>query len=971
VLTYCIYMASSVLHAELPWYVDSATTKQTITLTNGLKREIRTYFPSKSDNFSVDTKIYKNNGTESLFIETAPIRLANKAQCAVDSKSPARSSTLFIDSYSLGQIASRMASATGQDQKSFINQAIERFRYTGTTAFKMIANRLLTGKLPLLPKVEKTRIKGDLFLKLSTDCAQTGKCKALDQYLSDIWSLGTSPDYFRISLEEWKLFDNFTKENFIKKSTRELNSHISCSFLKKFAPWKVDLLNRQKLPERKIEMGVEAHQKSENQWQLGDDGQMHLIKSTSESGSSSYNRKSDDPIVRALKERDDYIGSCDEIAAIEGLKAAAFQFDVVDVDPNYWNDVGFDFWNSLKIYLSYAMRNAPEINEMAFPVAYLVNSLNIEESLYLISNDCRSIAPPACNSDFLARESMRYLTDKDFAKTSTESDLLKDYSAGPSAVLLDKDLNVETDPMNYMKNPEYQKWGENFNSNLQRVRGYFKKRLSQAIRKSKLVTSAVSNTQIAESVRTLFNTVPESDTKRDSFFRLCGEFYLAGHPEFSFVAPNLAKYSTSTGLDPLMNHLGAMKFSEYYSYFKGVSDPIIKLCDELETTKYWEVPGYIAPSDNFRNWHRQMLKMNPPDETAVVRPIIPLSEKPFVAFRAYQTNQSLKNVICSDAVECARDILETMIALFATIHYRDYVATSLRETRSINANVVGSESVCGIYDPWWRTNKAFFDLGVDVVTGVIELFVTTPLYLDMTLAVPKVTSINELMDKGQLKYSPEFDKKTILASFGIDFGTLVGAPCVLSITNTDGPMFDTVAGNYLFTGLKLMACTGSDTQSVAVYSPAKTVQTANSDISGCFSCQLNFESISNEVSFLTNIPIVGGLYHLIKGVVRFFENILDPENVPQNYEFELNRVFEEYRVGEKMSSTSVKLYEYFTKKKNDTVWGYSEKGGNIFVYTLKCQRPLYLSTWDLRESYYNNKEIKILDGEDSCQWGTR
>lgn len=108
----------------------------------------------------------------------APIEFSNRAQCALDSRLPARSVLVVGDGYDAGRLGFNIAKLNAGVSAGKETDAMETYRRAVGFTFTTVANRLLAGHLPLLDQ----QLRG-----LLSTCESTKKCRALDLELSELW----------------------------------------------------------------------------------------------------------------------------------------------------------------------------------------------------------------------------------------------------------------------------------------------------------------------------------------------------------------------------------------------------------------------------------------------------------------------------------------------------------------------------------------------------------------------------------------------------------------------------------------------------------------------------------------------------------------------------------------------------------------------------------------------------------------
>lgn len=150
-------------------------------------------------------------------VATAPdlneLRITNRAQCAVDSEAPTDTAFLIIDGYNAGKLGNSLAKNLGLDTAETSQETMKEFRLSLTHMSLVIFNKLMNGRLPLLPSNinEKTALKN--YSEQVKLCKDKIYCSDLSSYIAKLWALSEDSDVVP-GAPEWKAVDNFSKNNF-------------------------------------------------------------------------------------------------------------------------------------------------------------------------------------------------------------------------------------------------------------------------------------------------------------------------------------------------------------------------------------------------------------------------------------------------------------------------------------------------------------------------------------------------------------------------------------------------------------------------------------------------------------------------------------------------------------------------------------------------------------------------------------
>ena len=270
------------------------------------------------------------------------LRFTNRASCALDSKKPTESAFIIVNNMDAAKGIYRLAKATGNNTTELTEMGIKVYRYTVIQLLQYIHRKLVNKDLPLLP-FDLTARRGLPFRykNISRGCKNDEYCTDLDEYIDEVWkasNVRTNDVSYQLSkVDKYDSKRNFlSSKNYIDKKT---NENLTCHFLKKFSP-------------------IQAHL---------------------------YGTKPDSKVFAQLAEsninRDEYITDCYDMDAQKNLTVAAYQIELNSLKEKYWNRQGFDYWNSLKLYFSWAWRNAPEFEKMAAPFGKVLRAVELENSV--------------------------------------------------------------------------------------------------------------------------------------------------------------------------------------------------------------------------------------------------------------------------------------------------------------------------------------------------------------------------------------------------------------------------------------------------------------------------------------------------------------------------------------------------------------------------------------------------------------
>ena len=648
-------------------------------------------------------------------------------------------------------------------------------------------------------------------------------------------------------------------------------------------------------------------------------------------------------MAKEIQSQGEFTTSCDNFDDLSQPEVALYQFDLKD--PKNFDEFGFDFWHSLKIYLSWAFRNSPEMKTLAEPFDYLFQSANLEEMVLFFSNGCQSIKPASCSEKDLSLDNLRYLTETtgalDWSKLESvrhvpDSSPLEQFSK--PLPLLDEDI------LNLGEHASADEWVKNFRDNFVRTRGYNKIRLSRAVTNLSLITQNVSPGIVNEKVlKDISELNPES---KQQLFYLCSEFSLAGDKDLSFIRKDLWRLKDLKIFDQVLKDLTESNLESFWKHFEELSSNINSLCQNLKQRSIWD-EDFQLKKEGFSPWYQELVyekSFNFTDDVTIS------SEKVSKPFLSIQKG----NVICQDGIHCARLVLDSIMSLSAISHNLSALVPSSREVMSNNmANPYSSRMACGAYDPWAKRNTIIFDFFQDLAQTAVFGLLPTPVYVGATLDPKRVVSFDTLIKEGQVYYDPNFNTKRLKLALIADLGPLTGIPCSVSISGSRLNPFQ----YYMFNGISASTCKERTTTDVVVSSNSD-VDSDKTYRQACATCAINLQTVASSASIIN--PIFRVSFFLIKGVVRLVSNLKDPHDLARDWSVSPNLVALSYRYqGEISKSCSKKLLkgksclekscegevlDELTSKYviSPTVSDFSCIRGKGYLEIKECDRPLHL-----------------------------
>ena len=788
------------------------------------------------------------------------MEFSNRARCALDSKVPTESSFLLVTNTDVAKAVYRLAKLRGEDTDTLTKYGIEVFRYSVVQMIQLIHEKIMNRELPLLPadiSRDDLHLPGT-YKNVMANCRNDEYCSGLDSYIEKLWKITSKNTSAAGKVVDFYTVDNFhSKDSYIVDKTFENKQRVTelkCSYLKKFSPL-----------------------------------QAHL-----------YGTKPDkaalESIAKAALDSSKYLAACDDFKSQTNLQVAAYQLEIPNLKEKKWEDKGFDYWNSLKLYFSWAFRNAPEMQEIASPFASVFKGVAIEDSVLIVPNGCKSITIPKCDGDFLATQAMREFAKEDFKETALNLDVLSNVPEGPQDDLLtDPFTSVNVDELDLGGFANAESWLANFRENFAGTRALMKKKLIHSVSTLNIAKANVSAEKVSELLEKRFTSlITDPSTKnaelKNDLYYLCAEYNFADHDEFSFLKGKLKILRETTLIDGLAGDISDNKTKELFDFYSQIADKVMAGCAKLDQKGIWN-DAFTLDKTGFSPWYVQKVYENKFKSTYSEKMDEYLkNNKPLIAWKSYESSKSSSEVICANSSDCARKVLKSVIDLYSVAQYASTFWNMEQEIKTPALfNPYAERTACKVYDPWFKTKSVLFNLFTDMSQAALSVATPGVIYGRLDLKPGQVTSFNQLVKDGRISYDTRYDKQSITTSLAADFGPLLGVPCMVSISGRANSPYD----NYRFGGVSVGACNQNEDSNLNVRTASDMDENATTGHSECISCRLNFESVASSLTHLSSE--VGPTFFLFRAVFRLYKGLKDPHNIPRSWEANPNYVSETYR----------------------------------------------------------------------------
>lgn len=679
----------------------------------------------------------------------------------------------------------------------------------------------------------------------------------------------------------------------------------------------------------------------------------HYVKKFSALYSNLNNSRPDRELVlKIIEELDDLnsvVSSCDDFIFDSHHDVDILQFDInPENDFNKW---GHSFWYSLKIYLSWAFRYAPELKSFAYPFDFLFKSADIEEMLLFFSNGCESISLSECSDYDLSLSRLNTLT--------ATSDLLNLNLTPWNGPLPGRSVDflmlkplplLEDDHLNLSVFENSHAWVENFRSQFLNLRGFQKLRLRTVFNRLFFLTNYFNLGMAKKNFENETHSIsPES---KKELFLLCSEYQTATDLVIGQLVKDLDIIKDNKFIQEQFEELMEGDFQKSFDFFQDSKNLVNTLCKTWNLGNFWNEDSKPA-KNQYALWYQQLLgkeNINLVWNDGING--IP-SSSPMIKFNNGE-------ILCTTPAHCLRLLLDSMISI-ASISKSASILDSSTVMSSNLSNPYDVMMSCGAYDPWRKKNKLIFDFFHDLTQGAIFGLLPSPIYVSAELDAKKPVAFSTLLKEGKVYYAPEFDPQKIKLSLISDLGPLIGVPCAVSISGAPINPFDF----YLFNGLSFTGCKEDSSTQLQVQT-AQDILTHDNQRRGCVSCAINLQTVSGTLSQVH--PIFRLSSFLIKGVVRLIANLKDPHDLSKNSSISTQQLALSYRyhgeITPKCFKTLLKgksclpkkcqreMMEEFTKLYEVTPISsnFSCFRGTGVVYVKECEGPIYLSGKKLKVS---------------------
>ena len=718
----------------------------------------------------------------------------------------------------------------------------------------------MNGRLPLLqanPDDQNTEVK---YAKVLAQCAKQYPCEAMDQYLASIFGTWKKlPAGNESAYGSYFDLDQFAKRPELLRGRTQPQA--SCLYIKRFS-------------------------EMQSNWSHDRPDQALLQKIA----------------LAALAKKDLFTDCFDESNSLSSRRFI-LQMDVSEVKQKTWKDHGFDFWYSLKLYFSYAWRHPELILDSDHPLTQLFKNLAIEQMISLSSTGCKTVDRPECSQSQVSLELFRSL-----GTMGSPTEVDRPLPDRPEQVLISHDPALHREDAAILpESEESENWIKGYQERILQRRGLLKQRLLLAISQFELLSSSMTSDRIANELGVLKKAMNVDPILYQKMQVLCSEIDEAVRPDIGLLSKRFETTLQITKFKNLVEASSDQQLGGMVSFYESIANTAFPICEQIRIEKLWKQDTPV-PTASYAAWFRDLsgtwaAPVPQPGGTAatpdflgmgdVFNKVISTATLPFLSQEKIDADGAKEsNLICSDASDCVRMLLKSMVDLYAVSAWSDALMPMSEWIQSPNlANPWASATACKVYDPWFGTKQAIVGLMTDLVSTTISGIAPIPAYL---AAAPRPREVKAfaLEPKGDEVYLKPIKKgPSVDVTVGIDLGPWLGIPCALMVSPTS--VRPVINGFYAIAGIQGQLCTGTDNNKLIVHDALASDNPNEKHVfTGCAMCYLNPYSVARSAATLASYGVPGlriAVGAIFSGV-NLAKRLNNPIDVPHRYQVNLDEV---------------------------------------------------------------------------------
>lgn len=784
---------------------------------------------------------YWDKNLADLQLDMNPLELRNRAGCAKDSLLPTKSAFLMLDNTTAAKAAYRLAKVTGQDSDVVTKELIKSFRLKVLNLTERIHHKLMTRQLPILPVIKSSNHIPGKYKAIAQSCFEQRECAKLDTYMEKLWANSERSESPVSKIIKNYEIDNFhSEENYFNQKKVNGNNRLTCFKLKKFSPLQAHLFGTK--PDREV-----------------------LQK-----------------MAESLKDADQFVGECtaDEPT---NLKVSGYQFDIQGVNEKYWNKkIGFDYWNSVKLYLAWAFQNVKVVKPT---YERIIANSKAADTILFTSNGCKSIDTPECSNDYLAKNVLREMGKNDYKQRALELDVLSPIVEGAQDSLLDDPFTeVNTDIFDLARRENADDWIESLFNNFSKTKAFIKNKLVSSLSFYTIIDKKVGIHKLKNDLVSYYSkTGLKSNEIKNDLYYLCSEAAMVSHENFSFAKKHINLIKESGFIDTLDLIFHGQSLEALFEDYEIMMDSTREFCRSLDQKNIWD-DSFSIDKSGYAQWYLDKVVGKGKLKSTSGEKLNALNKKPYLAYSSTGTT------ICESPSACIRKSISHILEVSRASYYASTFWNAKNKTKTSEMfNPYAERVACQVYDPFYKQKSVMTNFVSDLSQAAMSAFTPGVIYTKFNLRPGHVTSFNKMVKDGKILFDKKYKKQSVQMELVADFGPLLGVPCAVSVTGKKNYGYDA----YHFAGISVGMCSHRDESQINVYSASEIDNLDADQGTGCFSCRLNFEAASSTMAYF-NYKI-GPIYYLVRSFVRLFKGFKDPHNIPRDWEINVRHLTNTYR----------------------------------------------------------------------------
>ncbi|MCM2277338.1 MAG: hypothetical protein NDJ89_04625 [Oligoflexia bacterium] len=771
----------------------------------------------------------------------APLEFSNRAACAELSRRPARSVFLMLDGFNAGKAGFARGAAMQkvrplEEPKRWAQKSVTRFRLWSAQLSVDILESLLEGRLPLLP-VDAAFPEG--YRTAVESCLRENEllsCRAMNDWLGELWARAHLPR------PDWAAL-GFSESDFFPKRLSE-NASIGCHVVRKFSAF-------------------------------------HKPLATQKPDQSTV-----DSIAFDSFKPEEHLDSCFSPDDDADARFTTVQLDVADLaSDEQWDAVGFRFWHTFKLFLSWGWRHAPEYQREFGDLRPVFASIAFEDSALLVPNGCRSVELPRCDSTGLSADALR--AAKYLGQTHAA---IREVPPKPIDILFDgRFQEVNNDVVGLLEADSADAWYRDFKEKLAALRLEMITKLNAGLAKLQVISHLLEPSALGRDIEAL---VDDPALDLNEAYLACMEYTLSKNQLFEDIDREIQTLRDAEELKSVLLADSSRRLGDHIGFYQHVAGRMQSFCKTLEAR------GQLASSvaDLHKALHPWAFYLLHPAERSSYEglcsknpehPVCPrnLEKRYLLATRKLSNGAQEQVAICRTPLECARTVLQSLVSV---ISVRRYARAFLPLGEAINSpdllNTYSGQTACKLYDPWLKKRQAWklfvADLGSAALYGAgCGAFQ----YAMLQPEVDKPVAYREVYRNHEVAYDILTKKEPARYQMGFDLQFLSGVSCGVTVSNA---LLDGVPAPSVFYGdFTVGACYGEDhtTYNVKVLVPGRPEPTEIDEKTSdkCFRCSFGVRSVVSKFCAMTPVghAVAFGV-GIFQGVLRLAANLSDSANIP-------------------------------------------------------------------------------------------